>query len=158
MRWKAACNKHYETVQVNEDGELLQPGSSQFSWTPIGGPCIQLVYGKGGSVGTIDIKSEIMTPLQSREPLLKLLTSMQATLKHNFIPGNISFSQALRSMICLFSGIFSLASCVMAMQYETIIEIYRACPIPLLYGDIETGTQAVHYIRTCTICMSIRKK
>ena len=48
-------------------------------------------------------------------------------------------------MIYLFAGVFSLASCVMAMHYETIIDIYRACPIPLLYGDIETGTQVVHY-------------
>ena len=76
-----------ETVQVNEDGELLQHGRSEFSWTPIGGPCIQLVYGKGGSAGTIDIKSKITTPLQSRQPLLNLLTTMQATLKHNFIAG-----------------------------------------------------------------------
>lgn len=52
-----------ESVQIGEDGNLVPCDSSQYSWTPIGGPCIEVVHGKSRSA--IDIKSEILTPLES---------------------------------------------------------------------------------------------
>lgn len=72
-----------ENVQIDEDGTQ---SDSPFVWTPIGGPCIELMYGKSGTT-SIDIRSHILTPLESSTPLHELLTWMQVTLKHNFVAG-----------------------------------------------------------------------
>ena len=36
-------------------------------------------------------------------------------------------------------GVFSVAAGIMAMHYETVLEINGSCLIPSLFGDTETG-------------------
>ena len=67
-----------DNVLIDEDGNQLLQSESTFVWTPIGGPYIELMYGKAGTT-SIDIKSNISTPLQPTAPLHKLLELMQAT-------------------------------------------------------------------------------
>ena len=74
-----------ENVQIDENGQQIPPSQSKYMWQPVGGPCIETVYGKNSS--KIDIRSTIHLPLESKNALNDLLTLMKAVLKHNFIPG-----------------------------------------------------------------------
>ena len=43
-------------------------------------------------------------------------------------------------LIKICTGIYSVASAVMALHYETLIEMFGTCPLPLLCGEYEIGT------------------
>lgn len=73
-------------VHINSKGERVSLPDSEYMWQPIGGPCIETVYGKNSN--KIDIRSTIQLPLESTESLSNLLTSLKLVLKHNFIPGS----------------------------------------------------------------------
>ena len=72
-------------VHINNKGEHVPLTDSDYVWQPIGGPCIETLYGK--NTNKIDIRSTVKLPLDSSESLSNLLTAMKAVLKHNFIPG-----------------------------------------------------------------------
>ena len=139
-----------EAVQINEDGNLLQPGSSQFAWTPIGGPCIELVYGRSGSAGTIDIKSEIMTPLESHEPLYNLLTSMQETLKHNFIAGEEYYLYPWKACLKIYFWCFRCSFCSFWCNGDALWDHswYLSCLSNTYVVRRHRNRYTIHYVHT----------
>ncbi len=76
-------NQH---LQIDEDGKQIPEEETKYAWQPIGGPSIE-VAGKGNTMTVIDLQSPILLPLQSSDPLQRLLRRMQPVFKHNFIPG-----------------------------------------------------------------------
>ena len=50
-------------------------------------------------------------------------------------------------MLCLYNiGVVSVASGIMALQYQDIIAINSFCLIPFLYGEMETGIAVIKMI------------
>ena len=76
-----------QNVHINELGVCVPVNESDFAWQPVGGPHIELVAGRNGSI-TVELCSEIKLPLESRESLKHLLQMMSTLLKHNFVAGD----------------------------------------------------------------------
>ena len=74
-----------EKVQIDAEGQQIPLSQSKYVWQPVGGPCIETVYGKGST--KVDIRSTVHLPLESQSALSDLLILMKAVLKHNFIAG-----------------------------------------------------------------------
>lgn len=128
-------------VQVNGIGNWIDLADSNFVWQPVGGPCIKTSMGKGSIA--LDLEAEIMLLLQSVSSLHQLLTTMQEVLKHNFIAGKLTctcMDKSNHSYLCIFlSGVFLVAAGAMAKHYEALMAKYNACPLPLFFGESETG-------------------
>ena len=74
-----------DKVQIDENGQQIPLSQSKYAWQPVGGPCIETVYGKNST--KVDIRSTVHLPLESKDALNDLLTLMKAVLEHNFIAG-----------------------------------------------------------------------
>lgn len=74
-----------EEVQIDEQGQQIPLSESKYVWQPVGGPCIETVYGKSST--KVDIRSTVRLPLESKSALNDLLILMKEVLKHNFIAG-----------------------------------------------------------------------
>ena len=77
-------------VHIDHHGTIVPVESSKYAWQPIGGPHIELSAGRNVPV-TIDLCSEISLPLESKNPLHKLLSMMSTVLKHNFVAGKVTY-------------------------------------------------------------------
>lgn len=68
-------------VHIDSEGNQVNHEASEYVWQPIGGPCIEISYGKNSS--KVDIHSTVSLPLESHLCLNKLLLQMKLVLKHN---------------------------------------------------------------------------
>ena len=73
------------SVHIDGKGALVPLEESNYVWQPIGGPCIETCYSKTST--KMDLRSTITLPLESKQSLNNLLTTMKTVLKHNFVPG-----------------------------------------------------------------------
>lgn len=81
--------------------------------------------GNSSDINCASLSPHIHFPL-STTYVKPLLLSIKKCFKHNFIP-----------------AVMSLASSVMCLHYESILDFYEGCPVPYLYGSSQTGkTQA----------------
>ena len=85
-----------EAIHINSNGELIPLQDSHYVWPGVGGPCIETVFGKNQGTRTVDIKSKIHLPLESKNCLSNLIEGMTAVLKHNAIAGKNCGSLILR--------------------------------------------------------------
>ncbi|XP_065913247.1 uncharacterized protein [Dysidea avara] len=108
-------------VHIDSSGVQVPLCESKYAWQPIGGPNIELAPGRAANL-SLTLKSDITMPLESSVALNQLLESMKGVFKHNFV-----------------AGVFSIAAGIMAMHYDTVLELNGSCLIPFLFGETETG-------------------
>lgn len=106
------------TLYINEGGEMMNKDMSDYVWLPH--ISLQNVV-TSSDVNSASLSPQIQLPL-STSNLKPLLICMQKCFRHNFIP-----------------SVMGLASVMMALHYETLLEFYEGCPIPFMYGRSQTG-------------------
>lgn len=103
---------------MNGDGLVIQKDESKYVWLS------HIALQNAGNTSDINCASlspRVCVPL-STVCLKPLLIVMKKCFKHNFVP-----------------AVMALASSVMCLHYETILELYEGCPVPYLYGVSQTG-------------------
>lgn len=98
---------------ISSDGTLIDNSTSPYVW-------ISHLYA-GPGVAPRDSACNIELPL-SKDPLIELMTKLKDVMRHNFVP-----------------SLLVLGASAMALHYNTIIQTYMHCPIPVVYGPPATG-------------------
>lgn len=98
---------------IGSDGTLIDESVSPYVW-------ISHLY-TGPGVAPRDSACNIELPLTT-EPLTMLMEDLNVVMQHNFLP-----------------SLLVLGASAMALHYNTIIEAYMHCPIPLVCGPPGTG-------------------
>jgi hypothetical protein len=117
-------------VHINEDGHLIE--NSELVWTPIGGPCLELMGSRKGETQRYDIHSDITLPLTTA-PIEECGILLKNILKHNYVP-----------------GIVTLATALYCCHSQDILERFDACCLPMLIGNCGTGKTLSS---TCALAM-----
>ena len=123
------------TLYINGDGVIVSKDSSKYVWLS------HIALQNAGNTSDINCASlspRVSLPL-STDNLSPLLLQLKKCFKHNFVP-----------------SVMALASSVMSLHYETILDNYEGCPVPYLYGVSQTGkTQAC---KTALALVGMQKK
>ena len=115
-----------ESVQINEDGNILQPGTTPYFW--IGDICKKRIelFKPDRLTGEFPIadprKRSIALPQLDGQVLVRLISAM----KENYA-GNIA------------GALLALGGYTVALHYEALIEEYKKVPATIIYGEVQCG-------------------
>ena len=98
---------------INNDGFFVDQDESPYVW-------ISHLYSDPG-VAPCDSACDVALPLDPKA-LDSLMIILKDVMQHNFMP-----------------SLLVLGTCAMALHYNTVIENYMFCPIPLICGSPSTG-------------------
>ena len=98
---------------ISSNGELLTQDESPYVW-------ISHLY-SGPGVAPHDSACKISLPLNTQS-LPLLMNKLEDIMQHNYV-----------------SSLLVLGACAMSLHYNTIIDNYMYCPIPLICGPPGTG-------------------
>ena len=123
------------TMFINGDGVIIPKDTSKYVW--LSHIALQSA-GNTSDINCASLSPHVHLPLTTKY-LKPLLLQLKKCFKHNFV-----------------SSVMAVASAVMSLHYETILEYYEGCPVPYLYGISQTGkTQAC---KTALALIGMQKK
>lgn len=100
-------------VYIDSKGELIEANQSKYIW-------VGDMY-EGPHIAPHHTACPVKLPLTT-SPLHSLLEHLKSMMKHNFYP-----------------SVMVLGSCAMAMHYQTILQKFLFCPVPIAFGQSGTG-------------------
>ena len=100
-------------VYLSPSGEIADPASSKYVW-------IGHVF-SGSGVASNAQQCSIDLPLTT-DPLCNLMESLRVSMCHNFMP-----------------FVLTMASTILALHYQAMLQKLKFCPVPLAFGDPGTG-------------------
>ncbi|XP_038066514.1 uncharacterized protein DDB_G0284459-like [Patiria miniata] len=112
-----------------------QPGADVWMLSPE----MQL-DGKGKVISRHDQKyvwvNSLLSGASSGSQLLELPPSFEAPTEQLHDVFDVLFRSLHENAL---SAIFAIASVCMCMHYETVVNTFKCCPIPIIVGDVNTG-------------------